>query len=217
MAKIAIREDNVLAIETRSGLFVIAQALKNKTLVFFNLFTATPLSFTANLNSAKFLCCITPTKAFFERVNIIKIKISPAENIEHYRLQDRLAFYISNHLKGRKNVTVYAGTTDEITIPSMATGDELRLIAWRSSETLRHLSKEDDKNLIDEHQLDMMGEYGELNERLYLSYRYNKFVEPVKEMVMGNVLPTYKVYFQILAGRISEDEYMKLPIEEVLY
>ena len=70
---------------------------------------------------------------------------------------------------------------------------------------------------LDEHQLDMMGEYGELNERLYLSYRYNKFVEPAKEMAMGNTLPTYKVYFQILARQISRDEYMKLPIEEALY
>jgi len=46
----------------------------------------------------------------------------------------------------------------------------------------------------------MMGEYGELCERLYLSYLFGKYVEPSKELTMENVLPEYKVYFQIISG-----------------
>lgn len=67
MSTIKIRENNVLAIETRTGLFVIAQALKHRTLVFFNLFTKMPLSINANLENEEVLCCITPTKDFFKK------------------------------------------------------------------------------------------------------------------------------------------------------
>jgi len=42
-AKIAMREKDIVAVETRTGLFVVAQALKHKTLVFLNLFILIPL------------------------------------------------------------------------------------------------------------------------------------------------------------------------------
>ena len=93
---------------------------------------------------------------------------------------------------------------------------ELRLVDYKI-QTLQHLSKENDKDTIEKHQLETMGVKVELNERLYLSYRYGKYVEPVKDLIMGNVPLTYKVYFQIIAGQISPDEWKQLPIEDVLY
>ena len=213
LAKIIIKENNVLAVETRTNLYIIAQALKNKTLVFFNLFTETPQSICFDIKNAEVLCCVTPVKSFYKCTDIVKLKIPPAENLDRFQKQDRLSFELTDC--GRKNVTVYAGTEDEMIIPAASTGD-LRLVDWKI-QTLRHLSKDKDIDIIKAHQLNTMGVYGELNERLYLSYRYGKYVEPMKDLLIGNVLPAYKVYYQIIAQQISKDEWRKLPIEDVLY
>ena len=64
-ARAVIRENNVMAIETRTGLYIVAQALQHRTLVFFNLFTEKPQSIEVNFDREKVLCCVTPTKDFF--------------------------------------------------------------------------------------------------------------------------------------------------------
>jgi hypothetical protein len=211
MAKTVIRENNVLAIETRTGLFVIAQALKHKTLVFFNLFTTDPLSFQSDLNEAEFLCIITPTKGFFHNTEIIKLEIKPAEGLVRYRGQNRLKRKSSAATFDAK---VYENTSDEVVIPCCFLG-ELKLVDSQLN-TLKLLSKEKDSDIIYSHQLDSMGVYGELNEKLYLSYRYGKYVEPWKDFIMGNPPLEYKVYFQIAAQKIDKDEWAKLPIEAPL-
>ena len=207
--KIIIRENNVLAVETRSGLFVIAQALKHHTLVFFKLFTTTPLSFNADLNHAEYLCCVTPVKSFFKRANILKLKIPPASDMEHYSRQNHLALDLTDYRL--ETFIAYAGTKDEIMIPHIPVGG-FRLVDWKL-QTLQHLSKEKDIDIINEYQFDTMGVYGELCERLYLSYRYGRYVEPLKDLRLGNVPKEYKVYFQIVAGQISEEEWKKLPLK----
>jgi hypothetical protein len=56
-----------------------------------------------------------------------------------------------------------------------------------------------------------MGVYGELNEKLYLSYKYGKFIEPLKDLVTGKELPIdYKTYFLICTGKMNEEEWLKL-------
>lgn len=213
MAKIIIKENNVLAVETRPHLFVIAQALKNKTLVFFNIFTQTPLSLSLELKNAAVLCCVAPVKNFYANTPMLKLNAAPVMELEQLGRQDHLAFELTN--SGRQAVTVYQDTDDEMIIPAVPMGD-LRLVNWQLL-TLQHLSKEKDQALIAAHQLETMGVYGELNERLYLSYRFGKYVEPMKDLLMGKVHPAYKVYYQIIAQQITAAEWQKLPIEDVLY
>jgi len=93
---------------------------------------------------------------------------------------------------------------------------ELRLVDFRIN-TLQHLSKEKDIDVIHRHQLDTVGMWGELNERLYLSYRFGKYVEPRKDLLMGITPPGYRVYFQLMAQQISADDYKQLPVESVMY
>jgi len=172
-----------------------------------------PESFDADLNNAAFLCCVTPVKGFFDNATISKLKIKPAESIGHYKDQNHLSFELMT--TATRNVKVYAGTDHEIIIPAAFMG-ELRLVDSRIN-TLQHLSKKNDVDVIYSHQLVTMGTWGELNERLYLSYRYGKYVEPSKDLILGNTPIEYKVYYQIMAQQISEDEWRQLPIEEVLY
>ncbi|MCL2579766.1 MAG: hypothetical protein FWE32_07000 [Oscillospiraceae bacterium] len=219
MSKIVIRENNILAIETRSGLFVIAQALKHKTLIFFNLFTTTPMSFNVDLSKAKILCCITPVKNFYNQAEIIKLKTLANAHIKDYDKRNHLSlnYFTSSGLDTglQKDVRIYAGTEDEIVIPFLRTGD-LRLVDWQLN-TIQYLSKEYDGDIINQHQLETMGDYAELCERLYLSYRYGKYIEPIKDYIMGNTPIEYKTFFQMIAGQISKEQWLKLPIENVLY
>jgi len=213
MSTIRISENNVLAVETRTGLFVIAQALKHRTLVFFNLFTQSPLSLNAELENEKVLCCVTPTRDFFQGSNIIRLKIKPASNVAKYREQNRLADEL---LTPWESFIVYKGTKDEFEIPYVKTG-ELRLVDWQC-QTLKHLNKQQDKEIIESHQLATMGIYGELNERLYLCYRYGRYVEPLKDLRMGKELPlAYKSYYQFTANLLDRNEWLNLPIEDVIY
>jgi hypothetical protein len=65
---------------------------------------------------------------------------------------------------------------------------DLRLVK-RNLETIKTLDKNTDKDSIENNQLDTMGMYGELNERLYLCYRYGKYVEPNKDLIMKKEIP----------------------------
>lgn len=152
---------------------------------------------------------LLPFKTFLRRQGF-KLKIQPASDVEHHNRQNHLAFELTECK--REKVIVYAGTKDEIIIPSIPMG-EFRLVDWKL-QTLQHLSKEKDIGIINAYHLEKMGVYDELNERLYLSYRYRKYVEPLKDLQVGNIPNEYKVYFQIVAQQISEDEWKNIPFCE---
>lgn len=108
--------------------------------------------------------------------------------------QNHLAFEL---MTPWESFTVYKGTKDEFVIPYIHIG-EFRLVDYMLQE-IKHLDKKQDREIIESHQLKTMGVYGELNERLYLSYLYGKYIEPEKDVAMGNELPlSYKTYFRII-------------------
>jgi hypothetical protein len=58
-----------------------------------------------------------------------------------------------------------------------------------------------------------MGMYGELNERLYLCYKYGKYIEPNKDLIIGKEIPKeYKIYFLIESQKIKENEWREMKI-----
>ena len=204
-----IRKDTILAIETRKGLYVLAQSIGNYTLVFFNIFYENIDQFNCiKLNKKDILCCITPVKTFFKKANIEKIKITPLLDIFDQNKKDHVTFEL---MSLAKTYIIYSGTKDELEI-NYWDGD-LRLVNWKI-EKIKKLDKIKDKRIIEKYQFDTMGMYGELNEKLYLSYRYGKYVEPLKDMIMNEKLPLeYKTYFLITSEKITEEEWLKLPIE----
>ena len=125
--------------------------------------------------------------------------------IKDYKRQNHLTFEL---IPTWKEYIIYNGTKDEIKF-NYSEGD-LRLVNWKA-ETIKEIDIKTDKEIIEKHQWDTMGMYGELNEKLYLSYKYGKYIEPLKDLVLGNKLPIdYKIYFLICAGKITEDEWLKL-------
>lgn len=208
MGKTAMRENTVVAIQTRKGLYVVAQALKHRTMMFFNIFTTDPNTVSCDLETAEKLCVVTPIRSFFDHSEMVKLNIKPASDIDGYRYRNHLAFQLTGSY-GFKKIIVYKGTKDELTVPTY-TG-EFRLVDSKL-QTLQLLDKIQDLDIILSHQLDTMGSYEELNERLYLSHLYGRYVEPDRDLQLGITPITYKVYFQIMAEQISEMEWSELPI-----
>jgi hypothetical protein len=90
------------------------------------------------------------------------------------------------------------------------------LANWKI-EIIKELDINKDIAVIENIQLYTMGVYGELNERLYLSYRFGKYIDPIKDLIIGKTIPIeYKPFFQICIGKITEEEWLKLPIETSL-
>ncbi|GHT22916.1 hypothetical protein FACS189430_05400 [Bacteroidia bacterium] len=208
---IRIMKNNVLAIETRKNLFILAQSIGNGSLVFFNCFNENIQQFfNINLTDIKILCCITPVKQFYKKSNIIKINIKPLSNIHDYNKKERLAFELELKPSLKKYV-IYKGTEDEIEYQYFY--GNLILVNYKH-ETIKKFDINKDINIIENYQFDTMGMYGELNERLYLSYRNDKYIEPHRDLIIGKEIPKeYKIYYLICSGEIKEKEWLKLPIE----
>jgi hypothetical protein len=205
-----VRKNNIYAIETRKGLFVLAQSIGNGTLAFFNCFSEDIQEFnTIELCYDNILCYITPVKIFFKKSNIIKINIKPLIDLhEKYIQKEHLAI---EPMAQWEKFIIYKGTEDELEIPYVMDGN-LRLVNWKL-ETVKHLDKIKDKKIIENNQLETMGMYGELNERLYLCYKYGKYIEPNKDLIIGEEIPKeYKTYFLIESQKIKENEWKEMKI-----
>jgi hypothetical protein len=184
----------------------VAQSIGNGTLVFFNHFCKNINELdNMDLGKINILCCVTVLKHFFKECNIVKLNIKPRTDILNYDKNNWLAYGI-NYTWERKSI--YTGTKDEMEI--LFKKGNLRLVNWRY-ETIKNLDKNEDKKIIENNQLETMGVNWELNERLYLSYKYDKYIEPMKDLIMDKKIPLeYKTYYEIIMGKISDNEYKKL-------
>jgi hypothetical protein len=125
---------------------------------------------------------------------------------EQYVQMNHLAFV---PLSQYKPFIIYKGTKDELEMPLIMDGD-LRLVNIEY-KTIKYLDKIKDIEIIENYQLERFGLYGELNERLYLCYKYGKYIEPNKDLITGKEIPKdYRIYFLIESGKITEDEWKKL-------
>jgi hypothetical protein len=201
-----LRKNYVLAIETRKNLFVLAQFIGNGTLVFFNNFKNNINEFdNIDLSKVNILCCVTAIKHFFRETNIIKLNVKPRTDIENYNENNHLAYGV-NFIWEKK--IIYKGTKDEMEV--LYRECDLRLVNWKL-ETIKVLNIRADRKIIENNQVDMMGVNWELNERLYLSYKYGKYIEPMKDLTIGKRIPIeYKTYYKLIMGKMTDDEYKKL-------
>lgn len=210
---IRILKNHVLAVEIRAGLYILAQSLGNNTLVFFNHFTAYPMEFIVALTKEDALCVITPTKSFFAKSNIIRLKnIKPIDNLDEitqYRTKPKL-FSRNN---GSQKYLLEFGSKGTIEVLLLhRSSDGVRLVT-PEIQTIKLLYLPQNLDDILHYTLDTMGTYGELQERLYLSYLFGNstFIEPQKHLVLNRKPPDeFETYFKILSGRYTEDEWKQL-------
>jgi hypothetical protein len=148
-------------------------------------------------------------KIFFKKSTVIKINIKPLINLhEKYIQKEHLVF---EPMAQWKKFTIYKGTEDELEIPYVMDGN-LCLVNWKL-ETVKYLDKTNDRKIIENNQLDTMGMYEELNKKLYLCYKYGKYIEPNKDLIIGKEMPKeYKVYFLIESQKIKETDWKEMEI-----
>jgi hypothetical protein len=118
-----------MAIETRKGLYILAQSIGNHAIVFFDYFNTIEQFINIKLENINILCCITATGNFFQKSTIVKLNCKPLNTVSECDKQNRL-FIPCNRNQKRANFVVYKNTENELEVPHINTGD-LCLADWK--------------------------------------------------------------------------------------
>lgn len=210
MARIHWKENKILSIETRKGVFVLAQMIKAPYIIFFNSFTEEGKKFKDDvLENTPVLFTHAVTRQFLRKSNIETVKhIKPLENYQPPKL------WIKEDASSRK-VTAWKGTENEkefITFgengATLIEKDILKDYETNKSspgKSIKHLdSKNTNINDILEYELTSVEVYPNLNERLFLCYLTEKNVDPAKNILFNLEMPLeYKKYVDIVSGTIK--------------
>lgn len=212
MSKIPWKENKVLSIETRKGLFVLAQMIKEPYLVFYNLFSQNQEWKNVDIDKQPVLFYTAVAREFINSSNIITQKILASKRSD----LDKLRIHVH---KNYRNITLWKGTHREIEFLIMGEGgmliekDPYGSGFTEDQKIIKKNIDSDDNETIDKHDLDRILFYPGLNERLYLSYNLGKNVDPLKDFEFNRKVPVeYEVYAKLYSNKITEKEWLKLPL-----
>ncbi|UVD80147.1 hypothetical protein NWE55_02310 [Myroides albus] len=210
MARIVWKEGKFISIETRKGLYVLAQMTLNIYLVVYNNFRFDENWEESDLSNLEVLCCVPVTRQFIQKSTItnLKFKIELPLNLPKYWL-------ISDHISNKR--IIFENTKNEIEVLLLGLGENLIYddIKDRSNFDRPIVQKVafNDNDIIDKYEVTNIRIYAEFNERLYLCYKIGKNVDPLKDLIFNRDIPIeYEVYLKIISGKITEEEWLALPI-----
>ena len=206
------KKDKVLSIETRTGLFVLAQMLDTPYLAFYNVFKKTQDWKGIDLHITPILFCTAVAREFLNSSNIVvqkEIRGVHSKAINTYWI-DSPSIYRTNKL--------WKGTKKEIEFLTMGHGGKLIekdpycLKGFEEKEKIIQTEIDfNDNETIDRYDLNHLLFYPYLNERLYLCYKFGKNVDPLKDFVFDRDIPLeYEVYIKLYANKMTEEEWQKL-------
>lgn len=199
MARVAWKEDAIISIETREGIFVLAQMLKSPYLLIYDCFKESNDFDDVNLSDTPMLFCHAVTRQFLKSGNIQKLNL---KGIKHENLPKR---WISPTAEARK-ITVWEGTPDEKELIIIGEGgklieEDIYRSGMQEAKVIMPSISFSDEETIDKHELTNISIYPEFNERLYLCYKFGKNVDPYKDLVFNRPIPTdYKKYIEIISS-----------------
>ncbi|MEX3747912.1 hypothetical protein [Lysinibacillus xylanilyticus] len=207
MAKIVWKANQVISIETRykdedrkNNIYVLAQMVNKAQLLIFDLYSENNNWGDVNLNEVPILFSTTVTRQFIKNSNIYKQSIKPLTNFELPK------YKIESLGMGSRNVTVWKGTINERNVLILGQGGG-RLIEEDMStgnyktQIIMPSIPETDSETIDKYELTNVRVYAELNERLYLCYKFGKNVDPLKDLIFDRPIPLeYKEYIDIISS-----------------
>jgi hypothetical protein len=212
------KEDKIISIETRKGVFVLAQMLKSPYLRFYNAFREDENWGAINTNIFDTLFVNGVTRTFLKSSNVKTIK----EAIPDKERKDPNIWIEGK--SGTRKVKVWEGTEDEMelyTLGSEAGGSLVEKDIYKigeyedSSGLFDKLLLEDipldADDIIDNHELTNLGVFPLTNERLYLCYIAGKNVDPYKDLVFNRSLSKdYKISIEIMSGGGSKGNKEKI-------
>lgn len=208
MPRIIWKENRIISIELRKGLFILAQMHINPHLIFYNIFRFEDRWDDVNLNQVPILFYTAITKQFLQNTNIVVNK-----NVKPLSDYTPPVFWIKKDVKGHRNITFWEGTKDETTISTLGEGrGELLEKNRQDIKSVGYISP-DNEDIINAYELTNIRMYPELCERLYLCSKYKKNVDPLKAITFNQKIPlNYITYLRIMNGSIDKDEWLSLTI-----
>ena len=213
MGRVIWKENKVLSIETRKGIFVLAQMIKSPYLIFFNSFQEDNKFKDTNLENTPILFLHAVTKQFLKNSNIETLKIKPITDYQPPKL------WIQEDADSRK-VTVWKGTKNEKEFisfgkngASLVEKDILKDGKYNHpsgiyDKLIKHINpKNIDINSIIDYELTSIEVYPSLNERLFLCNQKGTNVDPAKNILFNIDMPLeYEKYVDIVSGVVPLDK-----------
>jgi hypothetical protein len=203
------KEGKIISIETRKGIFVLAQMLKRPYVRFYNAFRKDEnwKNVEVSIFDTLFTKAIT-TKHFLKNSNVSVVK----EAIPDNEREDSKVWIKGN--SGTRKVKVWKGMADEkeFYILGADAGGSLVEMDLNKGGIYNHPSGLFDKvivediplnadDIIDNHETMGLAVFPLTNERLYLCYKAGKNVDPTKDLKFNREIPKdYKIAIEIMSG-----------------
>lgn len=214
------KEGKVISIETRKGIFVLAQMLKKPFLRFYNTFREDENWGKIDLHLFDTLFSKAIITGSFLRHSEVKVLKDALPDTT----REESDTWIQQN-SGSRTVNVWRGTDQEkefIILGSEAGGSLVKKDLWWQPTPVQpvrpHISGVidavvldkiplDADDLIDGHELTNLSLYPSLNERLYLCYKLNRNVDPYRDLVFDRHIPKeYQVAIEIMAAGANKEE-----------
>lgn len=212
------KEGKVLSIETRKGIFVLAQMLKEPFIRFYNVFREDENwgDIDTQIFDTLFTVCVVRQFLKLSNVTTVKKAIPDKDRIE--------SDVWLNMYDGSRKVKIWEGSSEEkefIILGEKPGGSLVKKDLWWSptpgqpvrqhpSGVIDDVILEDiplNSDAIDKHELTNLMVYPSLNERLYLCYKLDKNVDPLKDLVFDREIPKeYHVAMEIIATGGNAEE-----------
>lgn len=204
------KENRVLSVETRKGLHVLAQMLKNPYLRFYNAFKTGEEEW-ESMQCSELDILFTKaviTKSFLKHSNARLLK-----NVLPDTEKKDSVFWIKTH-SGFRQVTVWPDTENETlaTVAGSSPGGMLVEMDLYKGGIYDHPSgifdriidesiPLDSDEVINNSELMGLGTFPILNERLYLCHKFQTNVDPYKCLIFDQPPPSeYKLAIEIISG-----------------
>jgi len=206
MARIIWKENKIISIKLRKDLYVLAQMQTEPYILFFNLFnTNNAWNENVILDNNHALFCTAVTRQFLNNSEILHIK-----KIKPLLTYIPALYWIKKNVTGHREITFWKETENETTISTLGEGGgELieKNILKRSEQEVNTIMEEipfSDNETINSFELTNVRMFPELNERLYLCYKFNRNLDPLKDITFNREIPfDYKIYLKIINGDMA--------------
>ncbi|KYF55700.1 hypothetical protein BE08_44935 [Sorangium cellulosum] len=210
MGRVTWGAGNVIDVETRRGLFVLAQMCRSPYLVFFRHFRRDRDWQGTRLAPADVLFCTAVTRQFLRSSTIGRVKGVAPLNV------DLPTVWIHPDATSRR-VTVWEGTPHERSFITIGRGGALvrKDVNRHAGGPFKHPSGVFDEILepsivdietIEGHELTSIAVFPLLQERLFLCHGAGKSVDPEKHLLFDLPMPlAFEPYIELIAASTEEE------------
>ena len=200
MGRVVWTEGQVISVETRHGIFTLAQMAHEPFIFFFDRFTEQPVWTGNALEGAAVVFCVSVTRQFLQQSHTQLQAVHPRSDLQ---IPDQ---WIQPAPKWTRR-WIARGTDLErqAYLPcgaSLVRKDVREHPSGMGSEVLSASLLACDEGRADRYEMTSMGVFPTLNERLYLCHVLGRRVAPWADIVLGRPLPpAYADYLDIVAPK----------------